>query len=186
MLSYLQVRGIEEVFNVIPIYSGMTNAFQWRLLVWKWSRGKSEDGRKTFDSVTEIVNRKCYHWTQETPITFRWRISYGKFTSAITAATSSLPSITQAFRICCGEKMKELVPNTVEASGEIFAGGRAFRQSSHKWARWSTPWRMFTIFSGFLWRGRKWTNLNPGQAWCLNWEVKSRWLFTHTATLAFG
>ena len=30
--------------------------------------------------------------------------------------------------VCCGEKMKELVPNTVEASG---AGGRAFWQSSH-------------------------------------------------------
>ena len=23
-----------------------------------------------------------------------------------------------------------------------------------QWARWSTPWRMFTIFSGFLWRLR--------------------------------
>ena len=58
--------------------------------------------------------------------------------------------------VCCGEKMKELVPNTVEASGEKhlpvaeLSGSRLTSQ----WARWSTPWRMFTIFSGFLWRLR--------------------------------
>ena len=33
--------------------------------------------------------------------------------------------------VCCGEKMKELLPNTVEASGETSAGGRAFRQHPH-------------------------------------------------------
>jgi len=67
------------------------------------------------DSVTEIVNRKCYYIdTRNTPITFRWRISIcnhcGNLVTTIHNAGVPL--------VCCGEKMKELVPNTVEASGE--------------------------------------------------------------------
>lgn len=54
--------------------------------------------------------------------------------------------------VCCGEKMKELVPNTVEASGGSICRWQSFPAvvSRSQWARWSTPWRMFTIFSGFF------------------------------------
>ena len=71
----------------------------------------SEPKNALRDSVTEIINRKCYHIdTRNTPITFRWRISICNLVTTIHNA--GVPPG------CCGEKMKELAPNTVEASGE--------------------------------------------------------------------
>ena len=59
--------------------------------------------------------------------------------------------------VCCGEKMKELVPNTVEASGEKHlpvAELSGSRLTVTVGAVEHTPWRMFTISSGSSWRLR--------------------------------
>ena len=56
--------------------------------------------------------------------------------------------------VCCGEKMKELLPNTVEASGESICRWQSFpaAPSQSRWVRWSIPWWMYTTSSGSLWR----------------------------------
>ena len=56
--------------------------------------------------------------------------------------------------VCCGEKMKELVPNTVEASGEKHLPVAELSGSRLTVTVGAAAWRMFTIFSGFFWRLR--------------------------------
>ena len=51
-----------------------------------------------------------------------------KFTSATTVVTSSPRSTMQAFRCLLGEKLRELIPNTVEASGESICRWSSARQ----------------------------------------------------------
>ena len=42
--------------------------------------------------------------------------------------------------VCCGEKMKELLPNTVEASGESICRWQSFPATSRlRWVQWSNP-----------------------------------------------
>ena len=58
--------------------------------------------------------------------------------------------------VCCGEKMKELVPNTVEASGEkhLPVAELSGSRLTVTVGAVEHPWRMFTIFSGSSWRLR--------------------------------
>lgn len=90
--------------------------------------------------------------------------------------------------VCCGEKMKELVPNTVEASGEkhlpvaelsssrltVTVGAVEHPMADVHYIQW-----IFVETEN----GGQIRYLNPRQApkAVLNWAVKSRWPFTHTA-----
>ncbi len=58
--------------------------------------------------------------------------------------------------VCCGEKMKELVPNTVEASGEkhLPVAELSGSRLTVTVGAVDTLWRMFTISSGSSWRLR--------------------------------
>ena len=82
--------------------------------------------------------------------------------------------------LCCGEKLRELIPNTVEASGEkhlpvVERSGSTLTVT------------VYTTSSGSLWRRKtadSFAILPPGRhpRRCLSWAAKSRWRSTLTAT----
>ena len=73
------------------------------------------------DPVTENLTRKCYHIDTENTNNIPMEDLNMKAKFYICEHCGNLaPTIHNAGvpLVCCGEKMKELVPNTVEASGE--------------------------------------------------------------------
>ena len=90
--------------------------------------------------------------------------------------------------LCCGEKLRELIPNTVEASGEkhLPVVERSGSTLTVTVARWSTRWWMSTISSGSMWKRRRAATSvisirarHPERF--LSWGRKRRWQFMPTA-----
>ena len=96
--------------------------------------------------------------------------------------------------VCCGEKMKELLPNTVEASGEkhlpvaehsgstltVTVGAVEHPMVDVHHIQWSL-WRPKTVDSSVTSPPVR----HPRR--CLSWAAKSRWRSTLTATcMVFG
>ena len=56
--------------------------------------------------------------------------------------------------VCCGEKMKELLPNTVgKPAAKSICRWQSFPAAPRlRWVQWSIPWWMCTTSSGSLWR----------------------------------